>query len=765
MVPASADPVAIASGNAVSIRLQVTSADNSASLGTNKALTGTLVADVTVAAKPEYDNTIRHKLTGLNAGQYYYYQFIAGDVRSNVGRFKTAPAATDAVSGGIKFAYMTCQDWSVNHWGAFTDVLNENPDFIIHLGDYIYETVGASFQQGLVESVHDQLKLPDGTALGAGDGGGVYATTLADYRYLYKKYRTDKRLQAVHERFPYIAIWDDHEFSDDCWGDAETYASDLATATASSAKNPDGTAAGSGIEQPARRTNANQAWFEFMPADLGMDTFDASKDWKSQIKIYRSLQFGTLMNLIMTDERLYRTDHAIPETATGGSKLGSRYLVPLDSLEAMDKGSMLGADQVTWWQGQMQSTATWKLWGNEVSLLRMGLDATNAVGTLVALKFIASTTGQAAITSLAGSIPATDTATLTAVIGSAAPSLLTASTPAIPSAEQTAIATKASAAASAVTAQGGSAAVAIATAAQVIVFAVVQYDVVTSKGSSQYIIGAGLQTALANYWAKFLLNCDQWDGYNNERKTLMSYLKSNNIKNVVALTGDIHSFYAGTVNDDFDATGGGTPVMVDLVTAGISSDSFFSYMRDAALSLDPNNAALANLVAYPLTGTGIPPMPLTVNGTANTTKFYADLLDYTMGKAAPADVNALFDQMAVQLRGALAAAGTAEAALDPTMSALKTGLTSASAFNTDLLALAQQLSSLNSNPWMKYLNTDAQGYTVVTLTPSTLTATFKQVHKVINGVAPTAPLIARKITATVNAGTPDVTITLPAALY
>jgi alkaline phosphatase D len=67
-----------------------------------------------------------------------------------------------------------------------------------------------------------------------------------------------------------------------------------------------------------------------------------------------------------------------------------------------------------------------------------------------------------------------------------------------------------------------------------------------------------------------------------ERKALMAHLKTNNIGNVVALTGDIHSFFAGTVNDDFDATGGGTPVMVDLVSAGISSDSFFSYLRDAA---------------------------------------------------------------------------------------------------------------------------------------------------------------------------------------
>jgi alkaline phosphatase D len=34
------------------------------------------------------------------------------------------------------------------------------------------------------------------------------------------------------------------------------------------------------------------------------------------------------------------------------------------------------------------ATTTWKLWGNEVSLLRMGLNGTDAIATLVALNAI-----------------------------------------------------------------------------------------------------------------------------------------------------------------------------------------------------------------------------------------------------------------------------------------------------------------------------------------------------------------------------------------
>src|SRR5690606_19085809 len=91
-----------------------------------------------------------------------------------------------------------------------------------HLGDYIYETVGETFQTGAVEARHTALQLPDGS-FKDGTSGAKFATTLADYRYLYKQYRTDARLQAVHERFAMVAIWDDHEFSDDCWTDTATY--------------------------------------------------------------------------------------------------------------------------------------------------------------------------------------------------------------------------------------------------------------------------------------------------------------------------------------------------------------------------------------------------------------------------------------------------------------------------------------------------------------------------------------------------------------
>ncbi len=117
-----------------------------------------------------------------------------------------------------------------------------------------------------------------------------------------QKYRTDPRLQAVQERFALVAIWDDHEFSDDCWADSETYDN-------GSFAN----GVGGNVHQPRRRRSANQAWHEFMPADIHF-TADAAAGIQN-VRIYRELQFGTLAHLVMTDERLYRSDHIIAEAA------------------------------------------------------------------------------------------------------------------------------------------------------------------------------------------------------------------------------------------------------------------------------------------------------------------------------------------------------------------------------------------------------------------------------------------------------------------
>lgn len=673
-VPFAEDDVRTSSASDISVTLRVTTA--ATAVGEGASLAGDSVAETTLTAMQRWDHTIRHKLSGLAAGTTYYYQFSVAGSKSSVGRFKTAPA-TSASPGQLKFALLSCQDWSVNHWGTLTDLVASEADldFFLHVGDYIYETVGKAFQSGAVEARHGQLIFPNGTA--SADGSS-YATSTDDYRYLYKRYRSDPRLQALHERYAMIAVWDDHEFSDDCWGDAETYSN--------GSFNP-ATGAGDNTHQTARRRSANQAWFEHMPAEV---TFDDSVAGFQTIKIYRDFQFGTLAHLIMTDQRLYRSDHIVPEAVPNPANgqplgdIGARYFVPepllYDQLEAAKMAaaggslalvSILGATQREWWKTKMKAaTATWKLWGSELMLLKQGLNGTDAIATLLALQ-------------------------------------------------------------------------AAATVGPQVAFGVIKPDI-QAKGINSTYIPADKKAALAPYFTRFVINADGWDGFDAERRDLMSHLKLNGITNVVALTGDIHAFYAGEVRDDYRAENGGMAVMTEIVTAGVSSDSFFSYLKSAVGSLSSD---LAPLVFYNVTV----PVPQLGNIT-----FSIDLLDYTLGKAAP-NLDGLKAQTRHAVRTALAKAGAPESLLESTTDQLLAGIAADPSFNTQLLGLAQALASLNSNPWLKHVDTDAQGYTIVTVTPAETKAEFRKVHRQVGLSAPTA-VVATRTTVRVAAGTAAVSV-------
>lgn len=602
-----------ASDAAIALRVQV---------ARDERFTQLLVNDA-ISAEPDWDHTIRHKVAGLDAATTYYYRFVAGASTSPVGRTRTAPAANAAVAQ-LKFAFISCQDWSVNHWAAFDDLVTQDLDFIVHLGDYIYETVNAGFQTGAVENAHAPLTLPDGTPRG---DGARYATTLADYRSLYRNYRSDPRLQALHARFPMIAIWDDHEFSDDCWQDRQTYGAD-----------DDAT------PRTARRRGASQAWFEFMPADVSFDRDNPSFE---NIQIYRAFRFGTLATLLMTDLRLHRADHVIPEK-NAGSEIGSRYFVPKSVLSQVESAkitgaggqltpvSMMGDTQRNWWKAQLQaSTTAWNLWGNEVSLLRMQFNGTLAVAGLLAQGLVAA---NGALQPLQG-----------AIAGALAQDLASAD-------RSTPKPTTAYPALSALlNAQAG-----IAPA----VFA----------AQIKPLLDAQLPpSALLD---EYLLNADQWDGYNAERKDLMTFVRDTGIRNLVALTGDIHAFFAGPVMDDYDAATP-RPVMVDLVTAGISSNSFFSYFKNVV----DTDAAFA--VAKPL-------IYSQQNGTISNT------------------FNATLKQ-----------------------------------FNGD---------------WLRYIDTDAQGYATVTLTPGELRCVFNKLKPLNGKQAPALPAVASQTVLTVTAGAAEVDV-------
>ncbi len=271
-----------------------------------------LVVEESFDALAASDHCLKIRVTALEAGQHYYYRFIyqsgGKNYTSRTGRTKTA-AAIDSDSK-VKFAYVSCQDYIGRYFNNYLSLLdNDDLDFVVHLGDYIYETTGDALFQSVGGARTIEFTDQAGAlTLGVGDNKSQAANSLDNYRQLYKTYRTDELLQRVHERFPMIAIWDDHEFSDDSWGDRATYLD------------------GAGDEQQTqRKKNSEMAYFEYMPidheqvhsaAELAAGTLAITDEHLfPNTRIYRDFQFGQHLHLAMTDFRTNRPDHILPEDA------------------------------------------------------------------------------------------------------------------------------------------------------------------------------------------------------------------------------------------------------------------------------------------------------------------------------------------------------------------------------------------------------------------------------------------------------------------
>lgn len=94
------------------------------------------------------DHTLRVKVVGLQPRTTYFYRFVLlhddGLFTSQTGRTRTAPSVAD--DRPVKFALWSCQDFEGRYYNAWQRLLqlDEDLDFVLGLGDYIYEKVPAS---------------------------------------------------------------------------------------------------------------------------------------------------------------------------------------------------------------------------------------------------------------------------------------------------------------------------------------------------------------------------------------------------------------------------------------------------------------------------------------------------------------------------------------------------------------------------------------------------------------------------------------------
>jgi alkaline phosphatase D len=373
----------------------------------------------TVTPKAENDWTVRVLAAGLKPATTYWYRFSdAKGYGSRIGRTRTAPTANDPRP--VSFAFVSCQDLNLGSTNAYRKMIfedmhkpeSEQLGFVLHLGDFFYEMVWYPEDKKAyyARTVLEIVRYPKGEK---------HATfhvpvDVGDYRAIFRAYLADPDLADARARFPFVCMWDNHEFSWQGWQTLVTYGQDWFPAQ-------------------TRKVAAAQAWFEYQPARIrgpkDWNRFDAPKVKDTPVTtfdenglgtepnnlaainavhLYRTLNYGANVDVILTDNRSYRSKsfNDDPESNDVGYK-DFPDSAPIDVLEILDAGktynggnppdtlhfdgkdipnwrksspaqTMLGQEQKAWFLNQLAASKShWKVWGNTLGSLDTRIDFQN----------------------------------------------------------------------------------------------------------------------------------------------------------------------------------------------------------------------------------------------------------------------------------------------------------------------------------------------------------------------------------------------------
>jgi alkaline phosphatase D len=243
-----------------------------------------VVAEGTADARVAHDYTVKVDATGLAPGSTYFYRFESGDARTVVGRTRTLP------QGHVKslnLAFVSCSNYPFGYFNVYRAIAErDDVDAVLHLGDYYYEYAADAWGKETAERL-GRVSVP-----------AHETVTLEDYRLRHAQYRGDPDLQAMTARHPLIAVWDDHESSNDSSADA-----------APNQEPEDG-------DWQVRKRASAQAYSEWLPIRN-----PAPAD---PVKIYRAFEFGDLASLFMLDTRLIGRAPSLEYDQPGAVPLISR---------------------------------------------------------------------------------------------------------------------------------------------------------------------------------------------------------------------------------------------------------------------------------------------------------------------------------------------------------------------------------------------------------------------------------------------------------
>ena len=380
-----------------------------------------VVATATVPVLEESDWTVRVLVGALRPASVYFYRFTdEHGAGSRMGRTITAPADDDPRP--VHFVFVSCQNTNDGAQNAYRRMIYEDEHaaeadrigFVLHLGDFIYELVWyPEDRQGMYDrKFRALLKYPHGEKH---DDFHV-PTDIGDYRTVYRAYLHDPELQDARARWPFVCMWDNHEFSWHGWQSFQRFGKDT-------------------IARQTRKVAAMQAFFEYQPgryvrangsslerfsgptvADTPIKQFDEQGLGTEPNNIaalkalrgYRALRWGKNVDLIITDQRSYNSEEPSErEEAAAFTSREFRDFFPEEAMEILDAGktfnhgnppatirhgdqdvsnfqkerpaqTLLGAEQKKWFLERLRSSkATWKIWGNSVGVLDMRADPQN----------------------------------------------------------------------------------------------------------------------------------------------------------------------------------------------------------------------------------------------------------------------------------------------------------------------------------------------------------------------------------------------------
>jgi len=381
-----------------------------------------VVATAAAAVSAASDWTCRVLVGGLKPSRVYWYRFADSEgLGSRVGRTITAPDLDDARP--VRFVFVSCQNANQGAQNAYRRMIfederapeSERIGFLLHLGDFIYEIVWypEDRPQGMYDRrLRDIVRYPHGEKI----RDFHIPTTVEDYRAVYRGYLSDPDLQDARARWPFVNMWDNHEFSWLGWQSLQRFG-------------------GKNLPAQTRKVAANQAFFEYQPARItkpsgpSLERFDPPPVMDAPVtrfdehglgqepnnlaaiaslKGYRALRWGRNVELMVTDQRSYRSETPTdqPESKPLSSDDFPEFM-PEDAMEIMDAGrtynggrppasirfgnveienlwkdrpaqTILGAEQKAWFLERLRnSKATWKIWGNTTATLDMRADLEN----------------------------------------------------------------------------------------------------------------------------------------------------------------------------------------------------------------------------------------------------------------------------------------------------------------------------------------------------------------------------------------------------